>query len=212
MAEESGLIVDIGAWVLHSVCDQIKRWHDAGIAIPVAINISGKELLFADPARTIRAETDRVGIPASLIEAEITESVFVTDLTTARSSVDRIRQLGCRIALDDFGTGYSSLSYLTRFPPDRLKIDRSFINKVDQSASDAGIVHAIMSLAKTLDLLVTAEGIERPEQLRWLKACGCDEAQGYLLARPLAAGELESRFLGRDATSPMASPAVQVQS
>ena len=137
----------------------------------------------------------RSGIPASLIEAEITESVFVTDAIAGRSSVERIRALGCRVALDDFGTGYSSLSYLTKFPPDRLKIDRSFIQHVDKSDSDAAIVRAIMSLAKSLGLLVTAEGLEREGQLRWLKACGCDEGQGYLLARPMAAAELERRFL-----------------
>jgi diguanylate cyclase (GGDEF)-like protein len=201
IAEESGLIVDIGAWIMRSVCDQLKAWQAEGIAIPVAINVSGKELLFADPSRVIKAETDRAGIPTHLIEAEITESVFVTDLTAARSSVNKIRQLGCRVALDDFGTGYSSLSYLTRFPPDRLKIDRSFIANVDRSESDAAIVKAIISLAKTLNLLVTAEGIERAGQLAWLKAFGCDEAQGYLLAKPLSADDIAGRFLRRAAAT-----------
>jgi EAL domain-containing protein (putative c-di-GMP-specific phosphodiesterase class I) len=149
------------------------------------------------PRGIIHAETSRSGIPASLIEAEITESVFVTDATAGRSNVERIRALGCRVALDDFGTGYSSLSYLTKFPPDRLKIDRSFIQNVDRSESDAAIVKSIMSLAKTLGLLVTAEGLERDGQLRWLKSCGCDEGQGYLLARPLSSDELERRFLRR---------------
>jgi diguanylate cyclase (GGDEF)-like protein len=195
VAEESGLIVDIGAWVIRHVSEQLALWYAAGIEIPVAINVSGKELLFADPARVIDAETSRSGIPASLIEAEITESVFVTDATAGRSNVEKIRALGCRVALDDFGTGYSSLSYLTKFPPDRLKIDRSFIQTVDKSESDAAIVKAIMSLAKTMGLLVTAEGLERDSQLRWLKACGCDEGQGYLLARPLSSQELEQRFL-----------------
>jgi EAL domain-containing protein (putative c-di-GMP-specific phosphodiesterase class I) len=109
--------------------------------------------------------------------------------------VERCRQLGCRIALDDFGTGYSSLAYLTRFPPDRLKIDRSFIHNMDRSPSDAAIVDAIMSLAKTLDLVVTAEGVERRSQLEWLRARGCHEVQGFLLARPLAASDLEKQFL-----------------
>jgi len=209
VAEESGLIVDIGAWVIRNVSEQLALWHAAGIAVPVAINVSGKELLFADPARVIGAEASRSKIPASLIEAEITESVFVTDATAGRSSVEKIRALGCRVALDDFGTGYSSLSYLTKFPPDRLKIDRSFIQNVDHSESDAAIVKAIMSLAKTLGLLVTAEGLEREGQLRWLKACGCDEGQGYLLAHPLSSGELERRFLrlqdSQEAIPPMRS-------
>jgi diguanylate cyclase (GGDEF)-like protein len=195
VAEESGLIVDLGAWVIRAVAERLACWHAAGFAVPIAINVSGKELLFGDPASVIDAECARSGIPASLIEAEITESVFVTDAIAGRSSVERIRALGCRVALDDFGTGYSSLSYLTKFPPDRLKIDRSFIQNVDQSASDAAIVKAIMSLAKTLGLSVTAEGLEREGQLRWLKASGCDEGQGYLLARPLAAEDLERRFL-----------------
>jgi diguanylate cyclase (GGDEF)-like protein len=195
VAEESGLIVDLGAWVIRAVAEQLACWRTAGIAVPVAINVSGKELLFADPARVIDAEASRMGIPASLIEAEITESVFVTDAVAGRSSVERIRALGCRIALDDFGTGYSSLSYLTKFPPDRVKIDRSFIQTVDQSASDAAIVKAIMSLAKSLGLLVTAEGLEREGQLRWLKEWGCEEGQGYLLARPMTAADLERRFL-----------------
>jgi diguanylate cyclase (GGDEF)-like protein len=195
VAEETGLIVDLGAWVIRAVSEQLACWHAAGIAVPVAINVSGKELLFADPARVIHAETTRTGIAASFIEAEITESVFVTDATAGRSSVERIRALGCRVALDDFGTGYSSLSYLTKFPPDRLKIDRSFIQNVDQSTSDAAIVKAIMSLAKSLGLLVTAEGLERKGQLLWLKKYGCDEGQGYLLAQPLSATDLEGRFL-----------------
>jgi diguanylate cyclase (GGDEF)-like protein len=195
VAEESGLIVDLGAWVIRAVSEQLAYWRAAGSVIPIAINVSGKELLFADPARVIQAETSRTGIPASLIEAEITESVFVTDAIAGRSSVERIRALGCRIALDDFGTGYSSLSYLTKFPPDRVKIDRSFIQNVDQSPSDAAIVKAIMSLAKSLGLLITAEGLEREGQLRWLKEWGCEEGQGYLLARPMTAADLERRFL-----------------
>lgn len=195
VAEESGLIVDIGAWVIRHVAKQIAQWHTAGIAIPIAINVSGKELLFADPARVIEEASSLNRIPASLLEAEITESVYVTDATAGRSSVERIRALGCKVALDDFGTGYSSLSYLTKFPPDRVKIDRSFIQKVDQSGSDAAIVKAIMSLASTLGLLVTAEGLERESQLRWLQTQSCDEGQGYLLAMPLSAAELEHRFL-----------------
>lgn len=195
IAEESGLIVDLGAWVIRAVCKQLRPWLDRGIAIPIAINVSGKELLYGDTPRVIETEAWHFGIPASLIEIEITESVLVSDSTAGRSSVEKLRQLGCRIALDDFGTGYSSLAYLTRFPPDRLKIDRSFVHNVDNSASDAAIVDAIMSLAKTLDLVVTAEGVERRSQLEWLRARGCHEVQGYLLSRPLSASDLAERFL-----------------
>jgi EAL domain-containing protein (putative c-di-GMP-specific phosphodiesterase class I) len=124
-----------------------------------------------------------------------------------------LRQLGCRIALDDFGTGYSSLAYITRFPPDRLKIDKAFVRNVDRSASDAAIANAILSLAKTLGLVVTAEGIERPSQLEWLRTRGCDEAQGFLLARPLAAADLEERFLrGGAAGASLAQAPAQARS
>lgn len=195
IAEETGLIVDMGIWVIRAVCQQLRTWLDLGIAVPVAINISGKELSYGDPARAVETEIARCNIPASLIEVEITESVFVMDSTTGRGNVERLRALGCRIALDDFGTGYSSLAYLTRFPPDRIKIDRSFVQNVDRSESDAAIVNAIMSLAQSLHLVVTAEGVERQSQLEWLRDRGCHEAQGYLLARPLSATDLEIQFL-----------------
>jgi diguanylate cyclase (GGDEF)-like protein len=195
IAEDSGLILEMGSWVVRAACRQLRKWLDAGFAVPVAINVSGKELLHGDPARVVEVEAAAAGVPTSLIEIEITESVLVQDSTKVRHALERLRQLGCRIALDDFGTGYSSLAYITRFPPDRLKIDKAFVRNVDRSAGDAAIANAILSLAKTLGLTVTAEGIERPGQLEWLRARGCDEVQGFLLARPLAAAELEERFL-----------------
>jgi diguanylate cyclase len=195
LAEESNLIVDIGAWLARTVCQQIRGWLDLGVAVPVAINVSGKELLFGDPARIIETEARSWNIPTSLIEIEITESVFVADSTAGRGSVEKLRGLGCRIALDDFGTGYSSLAYLTNFPPDRLKIDKSFVKNVDTSASDGAVVNAITLLAKSLGLKVTAEGVERQAQLAWLRHRGCDEAQGFLLSRPMCAADLESRYL-----------------
>ena len=195
IAEDSGLILEMGGWVVRAACRQLRKWLDAGYRVPVAINVSGKELLHGDPARVVEMEAAAAGVPTSLIEIEITESVLVQDSGKVRHALERLRQLGCRIALDDFGTGYSSLAYITRFPPDRLKIDKAFVRNVDRSASDAAIANAILSLAKTLGLVVTAEGIERPGQLEWLRTRGCDEAQGFLLARPLAAAELEERFL-----------------
>jgi diguanylate cyclase (GGDEF)-like protein len=195
IAEDSGLILEMGSWVVRAACRQLRKWLDAGYRFPVAINVSGKELLHGDPARVVEMEAAAAGIPTALIEIEITESVLVQDSAKVRHALERLRQLGCRIALDDFGTGYSSLAYITRFPPDRIKIDKAFVRNVDCSASDAAIANAILSLAKTLGLVVTAEGIERPGQLEWLRTRGCDEAQGFLLARPLAAAELEERFL-----------------
>lgn len=195
IAEDSGLILEMGSWVVRAACRQLRKWLDAGFPIPVAINVSGKELLHGDPARVVETEAAAAGVPTSLIEIEITESVLVQDSAAVRRALARLRELGCRLALDDFGTGYSSLAYITRFPPDRLKIDKAFVRNVDRSASDAAIANAILSLAQTLGLVVTAEGIERPSQLEWLRARGCEEAQGFLLSRPLSAVELETRYL-----------------
>jgi diguanylate cyclase len=190
IAEDSGLIIDLGGWVIRAVCRQLRAWQDLGLAVPVAINVSAKELLHADPARAIEVEAAAAGVPASLIEVEITESLLVKDSARVRGALERLRQLGCRIALDDFGTGYSSLAYVTRFPPDRIKIDKAFVHNLDRSESDAAIANAILSLADSLKVTVTAEGIERPAQLEWLRRRGCHEAQGFLLSRPLTAEAL----------------------
>jgi diguanylate cyclase (GGDEF)-like protein len=195
IAEETRLIIDMGSWVVRAACRQLREWMDRGIAVPIAINVSAKELLHGDPARVVETEAAAAGIPTSLIEIEITESLLVKDSAVVRSALERLRQLGCRIALDDFGTGYSSLAYITRFPPDRIKIDQAFVRNVDRSPSDAAIANAILSLGASLNLVVTAEGVERPGQLEWLRARGCHEVQGFLLSRPLAARELEQQFL-----------------
>jgi diguanylate cyclase len=195
IAEDSGLIIDLGSWVIRAACRQLREWQDAGLAIPLAINVSGKELLHGDPARVIETEAAAVGIPTSLIEVEITESLLVKDSARVRSALARFRELGCRIALDDFGTGYSSLAYITRFPPDRIKIDKAFVQNLDRSAGDAAIASAILSLGESLNVTITAEGIERPAQLEWLRKRGCHEVQGFLLSRPLAARDLARRLL-----------------
>ncbi|HEY2635120.1 MAG TPA: EAL domain-containing protein [Steroidobacteraceae bacterium] len=205
IAEDSGLIIDMGNWVVRAACRHLRMWMDQGVMVPMAINVSAKELLHGDPAKVVEFEAAAAGIPASLIEIEITESLLVKDSATVRSALERLRQIGCRIALDDFGTGYSSLAYITRFPPDRIKIDKAFVNNVDRSASDGAVANAILSLGKSLNLVVTAEGIERSGQLEWLRARGCDEVQGFLLSRPLSARDLENRYLmdsGRPAERP----------
>jgi diguanylate cyclase (GGDEF)-like protein len=195
IAEDSGLIIEMGTWVARTACRQLRAWIDLGCPVPIAINVSGKELLHGDPARTIEAAAAEAGVPTSLIEVEITETLLVKDSATVRQALARLRQLGCRIALDDFGTGYSSLAYITRFPPDRIKIDKAFVQNVDCSASDAAIANAILSLGASLNLIVTAEGVERTGQLEWLRSRGCDEVQGFLLSKPLSAKELEQRLL-----------------
>jgi diguanylate cyclase (GGDEF)-like protein len=207
IAEDSGLIIDLGAWVIRAVCRQLRAWQDLGHSIPVAINVSGKELLHGDPAWVLEAAAAAAGVPTSLIEVEMTESVLVKDSARVRTALERLRQLGCRIALDDFGTGYSSLAYITRFPPDRIKIDKAFVHNLDRSASDSAIANAILSLGDSLNVTVTAEGVERPGQLEWLRKRGCHEAQGFLLSKPLPAREFEQRYLSHPAIAPSGSPA-----
>jgi len=198
IAEDSGLILDMSSWVVRAACRQMRKWLDLGYRVPVAINCSGKELLHGDPARVVESEAAAAGVPTSLIEIEITESLLVKDSSRVQGALQKLRKLGCRIALDDFGTGYSSLAYITRFPPDRIKIDKAFVRDVDRSAGDAAIANAILSLAASLNLTVTAEGVERPGQLQWLRNRGCHEAQGFLLARPMKAADFEAKFLRGD--------------
>jgi EAL domain-containing protein (putative c-di-GMP-specific phosphodiesterase class I) len=181
-------------WVMRAVCRQMRHWLDRGIGVPVAINCSGKELLHGDPARVLEVEAAAARVSTSLIEIELTESVLIQDSAAVQNVLGRLRQLGCQIALDDFGTGYSSLAYITRFPPDRIKIDKAFVRAVDRSPGDAAIANAILSLAESLNLVVTAEGVERQEQLEWLRSRGCHEAQGFLLSKPLAPADLEARY------------------
>jgi len=195
VAEESSLIIELGEWVIRSACRQLRAWLDSDISLPLAINISAKELLHGDPARTLEYEAKAAGIPASHIEIEITESLLVRESLAVRSALDRLRALGCTIALDDFGTGYSSLAYITRFPPDKLKIDKSFVRNLDKSLADCAIAGAILFLGESLRVLVTAEGIEREGQLQWLRERGCHEGQGFFLSRPLSAFRLAEQFL-----------------
>jgi diguanylate cyclase (GGDEF)-like protein len=194
IAEDSGLILDMSGWVVRAACRQLRSWLDRGLEIPIAINCSGKELLYGDPAKVIEAEAKAANVPTSLIEVEITESMLIKDSATVQTALQRVRRLGCRIALDDFGTRYSSLAYITRFPPDRIKIDKAFVRDLDRSASDAAIANAILSLGESLKLVVTAEGVERAEQLEWLRERGCQEVQGFLLSTPLSPVDLETRF------------------
>jgi diguanylate cyclase (GGDEF)-like protein len=196
LAEQTGLILEISAWVVRSVCRQISDWRRNGFDLTVAVNLSGKDFLHGDPYALIARELSAAGIPAASLELEVTESVLVGDFAGVSAGLAALRSLGCSVALDDFGSGYSSLKYLQRLPVDRLKVDQSFITDVHRNAGDGAIFEAIVTLARQVGLIVTAEGVEERGQLEWLRAHGCDEVQGFLLARPMCAAELELLLTG----------------
>ena len=185
-AEESGLIIDIGAWVLEAACAQMKTWHDAHIAPPrVALNVSAQQLKHIEFPKLVRRALDKYALPAHWLELELTESVFADE--AAGATLARLEQLGVHLALDDFGTGYSSLSYLRQYPIATVKIDRTFLDEVPQNPASATLVETIIVMAHALGKRVVAEGIETVEQLDFLRERCCDIAQGFYLARPLSA-------------------------
>jgi diguanylate cyclase (GGDEF)-like protein len=201
LAEESGLILDIGRWVTQAACRQLMNWQVEGFNTTVAINLSARQFIHDDPATMIRAAAEAAGIEPTAIVIEITESALIRDMASVRAGLLAVRALGCRVAIDDFGTGYSSLAYLKGLPVDDLKIDKSFVRNLVTDQVDAAICEAVLSLAHEVGLSVTAEGVETAEQLDWLRARGCDVAQGYLIARPMSARQILERYGGRpDAT------------
>jgi diguanylate cyclase (GGDEF)-like protein/PAS domain S-box-containing protein len=186
--EETGLIIPVGEWVIGTVCAQLKAWQDDGIKpVPVAINLSSRQFLARDLESTVSRILDQYKIDPGLLELEITESSLMINTEEAVQTLEYLNALGVNLSIDDFGTGYSSLSYLKRFPLDALKIDRSFVRDVNSDPEDAAITRAIISMAHSLGLKVVAEGVETEAQMNFLAASGCDEMQGYYLARPLPA-------------------------
>jgi diguanylate cyclase (GGDEF)-like protein/PAS domain S-box-containing protein len=185
--EETGLIVQVGEWVVRTVCEQLARWQSAGVKPrPVAINLSARQFQQSDLDTAIATILADTGIDPSLLEFELTESVLMSDADEAVRVLNAMRSYGVRLSIDDFGTGYSSLAYLKRFPIDALKIDRTFISDLTTDSDDGSIALAIISLAHSLKLKVIAEGVETRDQLEFLRAHGCDEMQGYYFARPLS--------------------------
>ncbi len=191
IAEESGLITDIGQFVLMQACQQAKQWADNGIAtIKVSVNISAHQLRHASLIHTVSDALKKTGLPERQLELELTESALMENLSAATELLKKLCAMGIQIALDDFGTGYSSLSYLKRFPVDSLKIDRSFIRDIENASEDAAIAKAIIVLGHSLKLKVTAEGVENKAQYDLLKQLGCDVVQGYYIAKPLSACDM----------------------
>ena len=190
-AEETGLIVPLGEWVLRTACAQAKAWQEQGMAnVRMAVNLSARQ--FKEPLfpQRVLAIVNETGLDPHCLELEVTESILVDGLESVSAVLQDFKQAGIMIALDDFGTGYSSLSYLKRFPIDKLKIDQSFIRDVLTDANDTGLVRAIIAMARALGLKVIAEGVETQGQLDFLHADGCDEIQGYHIARPMPAEQV----------------------
>ena len=197
VAEDSGFIVAIGDWVLAQAVRQAARWRHEGLVMPVSINVSALQFQQADFIDRVAGVLRDNELPGSLLELELTESILVHDADEALQRLSQLSQLGVRLAIDDFGTGYSSLAYLKRFPIERLKIDRSFIQGVPQDDSDAGIVRAIIQMSKALGMKVIAEGVETEPQRAFLLDAGCDQFQGFLFAPALDALSFDERVRGR---------------
>ncbi|GGI54396.1 GGDEF domain-containing protein [Oxalicibacterium solurbis] len=186
LAEETGLIIPIGEWVLQTACRRNRAWQDAGYPpVVISVNLSPRQLARGDIVQQVERVLAETGLDAQWLELEITESVMATDVEKSFAMLTELRAMGVRISLDDFGTGYSSLSYLKRFPVDTLKIDQSFVRDIAIDGNSAAIVRAIVSLGHNLNLNVLAEGIETAEQSALLRQNGCNEGQGYLISRPV---------------------------
>jgi EAL domain-containing protein (putative c-di-GMP-specific phosphodiesterase class I) len=180
VAEETGLILPIGEWVLRQACRQMRAWLDSGMSpVRVAVNLSAKQFHDADLASVVRSALTDAQLEPGYIELELTESALMNDPEQSAMTLQSLSAMGVHISIDDFGTGYSSLSYLRRFPLDKLKIDRSFIRDLMTNADDVCIVRAIISLAHSLRLRVVAEGVETAQQLEFLRELGCDQYQGF---------------------------------
>jgi predicted signal transduction protein with EAL and GGDEF domain len=193
VAEDTGLIVALGEWVLRHACAEATTW---GSDIKLAVNISSVQFRSKNLLRTVVSALASASLPASRLELEITESVMLQDSEGTLATLTQLRELGVGIAVDDFGTGYSSLSYLQRFPVTKIKIDRSFINSIGEKKGGSAVVRAVVEIARSLRMTATAEGVETEHQIAKLCKIGCNQAQGYLFSPPVAAAR--ARELLRD--------------
>ncbi|HXH28163.1 MAG TPA: EAL domain-containing protein [Candidatus Polarisedimenticolia bacterium] len=198
LAEETGLILPVGEWVLREACGRMAAWHRAGHrSLVVSVNLSGRQFRDGRLGEVVRRALEVSGLPPRCLELEITESVLMREAQETVATLRSLKALGVRIAVDDFGTGYSSLSYLTRFPIDTLKIDQSFVRDLRNDRGDVAITTAILSMSRGLDLSVIAEGVETQEQMDLLRRQGCRLMQGYFLGRPLPVPEFERLLASR---------------
>lgn len=193
IAEQTGLIVEMGEWVLHQACRQAMAWQRAGLPVlTMAVNMSAVQFLHGDVEQSVRTALAQSGLDPQRLELELTESVLLHDMDRMLTLINNLKQLGLKLAIDDFGTGYSSLSYLKKFKVDRLKIDQSFVRDIDRDADDTAIVRAIVQMARALNLSTLAEGVETDAQRRFLSEQGCDEVQGFFYSKPLPPDEFEA--------------------
>jgi predicted signal transduction protein with EAL and GGDEF domain len=204
-AEESGLIVPIGRWVLHEAANRVARWMRDGVVGPefgVSVNMSTRQLQDGALLSDVEAALVASGLPARCLTLEMTETLLVTDVAAAASSLERLKELGIQLAIDDFGTGYASLSYLSRFPIDVLKVDRSFVSAASGTGQAAVLARTIIGLGAAIGVPTLAEGIEEPGQVALVRELGCRFGQGYLFARPGPAAEIVALLRGKPAAAP----------
>ncbi|MDZ7749951.1 MAG: EAL domain-containing protein [Halofilum sp. (in: g-proteobacteria)] len=193
IAEETGLILPLGAWILNRALDQLAQWRACGLPLDhVAVNVSAAQLRSADFYDTVHSALQRTGVPPECLELEITEQGFLGNVGAVADTIDRLANLGTRLAIDDFGTGYSSLAYLKRLPLDTLKIDKAFVDGLPDEEHDRSIVEAILAVSRALELQVVAEGVEHESQAAWLREHGVPWAQGFLYTRPMPAEDLRA--------------------
>ena len=207
LAEETGLIVPLGEWVLRTACAEAATWPDD---ISVAVNLSPSQFRAGSLAVVVGRTLEKAGLKPQRLELEITEGVLLTDETGTLQTLKELRKLGLRISMDDFGTGYSSLSYLRRFPFDKIKIDQSFVRQIPNDGESAAIVRAIITMGSCLGISITVEGVETPQQFKFSVVEGCDTIQGFHVSRPLPAGDFAS-FVERRRTRPIASATLELE-
>jgi EAL domain-containing protein (putative c-di-GMP-specific phosphodiesterase class I) len=204
IAEETGMIITVGKWVLGEACRQMSRWQKLSRLdgpLPISVNLSGKQFLQPDLLEQIQEVLQETGLDPRSLKLEITESVVMENIDAAVEVLESLRSLGVEVSIDDFGTGYSSLSYLHRLPIDTLKVDRSFVSRMASNNENTEIVRTIVTLAQSLELKVVAEGVETSEQLAQLQILRCEGGQGYLFSRPLDAAAAGALLAGSSSAS-----------